>query len=127
MFGMRAPSPQPTQSQPLRAASPSSSWGRSSNPSPISSRASSEYNYSPYGYEGDNMMDVDRGMGGLGIKIQRPSTGMGMGLGRPRLPSVVGMSGMNELGSYQRGRRMSVEMRGPDDAEMLQAISRGAR
>ncbi|KAH8921690.1 hypothetical protein BT69DRAFT_1320637 [Atractiella rhizophila] len=116
MFGMRAPSPQPTQSQPLRSASPvsssRSSWGRSSNPSP-SSRTSSEYNHSHY--QPDDMMDIDREMGGLDIGIQRPSTGMGMG--RPRLPSVTGMSGMSGLGSYQRARRMSVNMRGPDDTE----------
>ncbi|KAH8921688.1 hypothetical protein BT69DRAFT_1320636 [Atractiella rhizophila] len=118
MFGMRAPSPQPYQSQPLRSASSNSSsgssQGRSSNPSP-SSRTSSEYNHSHY--QLDDMMDVDREMGGLGIGIQRPSTGMGMG--RPRLPSITGMSGTSGLGSYQRVRRMSVEMRGPDDTEYV--------
>ncbi|KAH8925860.1 hypothetical protein BT69DRAFT_1348414 [Atractiella rhizophila] len=117
MFGMRAPSPQPTQSQPLRSVSPNSAsrsfWGRSSNPSPTS-RTSSEYNHSHY--QPDDMMEGDREMGGLGIGIQRPTTGMG--IGRPRLPSVTRMmSGMNGLGSYQRGRRMSVDMRGPDDTE----------
>ncbi|KAH8914221.1 hypothetical protein BT69DRAFT_1358271 [Atractiella rhizophila] len=126
MFGMRTATPPPPQSQPLRSASPNSSsrsfWGRSSNPSPTS-RTSSEYNHSHY--QPDDMMDVDREMGGLGIGIQRPSTGMG--IGRPRLPSVTGMSGMNGLGSYQRGRRMSVDMRGPDDTEMLQALTRGSR